>query len=1199
MKRFLSLILAVIMTVSALCVGTFAAPSGQCMQFSASGAYFLSTTLEIEENNTVISFDLAMAPNSSGEPCIKINDSASNGVAIASNYVEVAGAKKSFGWGDCRSNHWRHIEIKYFDGAAILKIDGTEIMRAPASCRTGSVYMIGSPGNILIDDLSFVSGGISRMNIDFENDSTYNYFVTSDSTVTRTAVPSGSYCDYDGYKIQNREYVFDGTDKCNMLTLSSGTKILLGDLSGDRKLNGRDTIILRNAVAGALTNYDKTAADVNQDGRVNSRDVILLRNCVAGSAPAKYLSTGTAGTVAYSSSQRAAVLTASDATSAGIDAVMSFDKSVLTSDYSYAVITYMVPSSSTEKNSSAAVESGFGSSSEIKSFSLARDGKFHSELIGISEISSWNQKSATYRFFSQASAGDRIYLDSVIFCPDQETAVAVIAQRSESKRSYGVYDKAASGALATVDKDGNAAIRFDTQSKITTYVVNGNDSNVSYAADSNGKMSLVATCATGVDPSIYIDLSTAGISADTYKSVTYVYNIPTRAGVSAPTANIYYVCGGIAGPTGGYETQVAQLTKDGKYHYFTFDLSSKSNWSGKVTGLRLDYFGAASAYDSAYIDSVIFSKDAISGAAVGQTRVNERNAFTSSVSTASDVWNDYRTNHKLANTDEFIATGSAGNDYYMYFRYSSKAKLTARSLGDKMARAIKNATGYHVGCEVYSGLTDLLAKWDDQVPQADVMFTITYLGNSYTVWVNTSILKTSGHSDLLDGTEDDEDVTPKSTSTWYTGGVSGTDSAALPAASSGLSAHSNHENRLVETPYGTFAVIPMTDNGSWATLGGAQFTIYRIYDNGSYKALGTYDFANHTSKPNIYYMDGRVYVIQGDDQGSYASIFVAYFDPSSPNSDGSYNITSGRTNKSYSGGAAPGGNGYIQPMPDPANHRFIVMACGGTSTGYLSWFIYNTSSNSWTGTAKKVALNGTYRHCYLMSYPDGKNGLYIVAGRDVLLSTLGLSGTVTGADYAWDEVNLFHFPDMNSTSYTMTHVAVADYTQKDRMLFPVTSHNIYGDMFLDSAGYLHVLSSTVMHGSFHHDNKYSQMNYAVYDARQAGMTPVEIFNKAINFNTPATRYTARFAENTSGKLFILAMPKDGSYCEIWRASDCIGTEFEMIGCDKFSSSDGVTTGLIIGNSRNGSVCDNSVSCMYPTSGSGGTVYRFFTVNLPN
>lgn len=54
------------------------------------------------------------------------------------------------------------------------------------------------------------------------------------------------------------------------------------------------------------------------------------------------------------------------------------------------------------------------------------------------------------------------------------------------------------------------------------------------------------------------------------------------------------------------------------------------------------------------------------------------------------------------------------------------------------------------------------------------------------------------------------------------------------------------------------------------------------------------------------------------------------------------------------------------------------MACGGTSTGYLSWFIYNTSSNSWTGTAKKVALNGTYRKCYLMSYPDGKNGLYIV-----------------------------------------------------------------------------------------------------------------------------------------------------------------------------------------------------------------------------
>ena len=58
--------------------------------------------------------------------------------------------------------------------------------------------------------------------------------------------------------------------------------MVLGDVNGDKTVNGQDSILLSRYLAGWGNEIDTAAADINEDGKVNAQDSIILARTLAG-----------------------------------------------------------------------------------------------------------------------------------------------------------------------------------------------------------------------------------------------------------------------------------------------------------------------------------------------------------------------------------------------------------------------------------------------------------------------------------------------------------------------------------------------------------------------------------------------------------------------------------------------------------------------------------------------------------------------------------------------------------------------------------------------------------------------------------------------------------------------------------------------------------------------------------------------------
>lgn len=990
--------------------------------------------------------------------------------------------------------------------------------------------------------------------------------------------------------------VFDSEESCAALRYSRlcGTH-MLGDLDNSGALSAVDVLLLRRCIVGMDSghNYEyfDTVADTSRDGSVNALDVLCMRRMIVGLAICESVPVYETVSAQFDEQLCAAML---ESNRSGEEFSALIDFTALDRDARrYAVITYMTPYGN-GGNSGAASEMIIGGAGGY-TVSITGDGRFHSAVVPLDGISSWQGEEGQMFFFACANEGDRLYLDSVVFCADFESAQYEAAERESAKAGYSLIDGVLNGnlPLAAADKYGNTVIRFDSTAKVDKYVTASADCTAAYNEAENALSVSASNDKAGVnDLGALIDLSAEKLLCDNFDTVSVVYKLPTSARRRSYMSDIHYASGTGTVAEARHTSEI-ELTKEDEYNCCTFSLDGLSGWGGVLRALRIDCASRAYSGDTVYIDSIILSSGENGEFSCGAATVRRRGEGSLHV---SRTWMEYWTFHKNENDYEYVS--GSGDSIKMSFRYRSADALSSASLAARFERAIKSATGYDVKCSIYRGVGALKSVWDSNVPSAYIYYNLTFGSSTYIVWVKTDIIKDASFVDPLDSDGTDPDPAYNVSESWSAEGVSVSDAHPLETSYSSLASHSNHETRLVETPYGTFAVIPMNDNDtSWGQIG-VDFTVFKIESDGTYRAVGTYQCANHSSKPNIFYAaDGLVYIMVGDAIENGLSAFTAYFDPSKPNSDGTYDITASRTSLTFPNGSAPGGYGYTQPILDDTNGVFVLLCCGGTREGYFCRFIYDYKTHTWNTYGMETKLSETYRHCYLYGFSDGAGGLYVVGGRDVLLSTLGLSGTVTGANYAWDEVNLFHFPSLYRTDYTMQTVSVADYTQKYASLFPTTSNNARGDTYLSSDGYLHVLTSTRMHRNFHHDTAYWEYWYSVYDVRKPGAAPKLLYHMPIDFAGEDVCYSARMFESGGG-LYIVAMREGENRCEIWKNTP--GTyDFELCANRIFDGvqGSGLTTALIVANSRNGSVNDGTVSVMYPTDYGSGKIYMYFTVKI--
>lgn len=753
MKKLLSLLLLCTFLFTFIPAAVVkAVPQAHALEFSSTtGAYVSFPDIYIYPGNGSISFDISMEYENGDAPFMEYNGI----LFFSSEYVNLGSDGEYFNWGAVESNHFKHVTIEfadvispfgdyctrfYLDGE--LKCEG--ILTGGAS---SGFYLLVPRGRIFIDNFSVKSAGNEILFFDFEDPAVYNQNVSSDSSPVISAIPADSYYDYTEVPLpENIEYVFNSPNKAARLSVQSGIEMDRGDCNADGDITSRDSRLLKQVISGIDNiEYNEILTDVNADGDITAKDSRMLKQIIVGTVDpitAVIYSGSGGGTVEYDAIWDSALLTATDVTDSGIDAYLTMDP-ISAQDYKFAVISYMTPGRTNDKNSNVAESSAFGAGDDFVEYELTNDGLFHTQIVDISAVDSWRGDNAVLRFFTEAEAGDRIYIDSITFCAGLNKAYAAVYARNIAKEGYELTDETVPnyyGLIGEYDVNGNYLVVFDSAEKIASKVTSTHNTSVAFEDSS-----LKATATDATDPWYYIDLTDENISATKYGIIVCIYKNPTsNAGTKG--GSLYFVCGDINVPTAGYETNVNFGRKCDEFEDQIYNLSASSKWKGKIKGLRIDYYTEAVAGDVYYLDSIIFATNNVNANRAIGRRISAANGIP--VTNAEELWYFFSNYRKNTGGDEYV---SGTDTAQMYFKYATVDTLTAESLGRRMARAISNATGYDVTCTADSDDAAALANnWSSITNQGYVTYTIDHPGGSYVLSVNTHIVRNYSYEEILD-----------------------------------------------------------------------------------------------------------------------------------------------------------------------------------------------------------------------------------------------------------------------------------------------------------------------------------------------------------------------------------------------------------------------------------------------------------------
>ncbi len=348
-----------------------------------------------------------------------------------------------------------------------------------------------------------------------------------------------------------------------------------GDVNGDSQITVKDSRIIKqiNLQSVSASEYDINCADADGDGIVTVKDYSLLKKALCGSAEL--------GTV-----------TAVSRTNTVFD-INESSVHYLTTQKRYMTLRMDRPERAEyftmvyrASGTDSAAEVYFGDSPETSLVSVETvvlDGVWDRMTVKIPE-------SYTGNIITVDLDGINISIDSVGFFETYTYAETFTYGRLWDRKSVRVYTD-------------NVKITF-TNDMMNNFKYSN---HAEYERLPSKDILKLTVAENKIDPYVYLDLSSLGISADEYKYVVYNYMVPSAVSSTAINSEIFFCSGNTKVPTAGC-SKVFTVTKDGNYHNYIYDLTSASYWSGNVYGLRLDFFANAEISDEAYVASITFCK---------------------------------------------------------------------------------------------------------------------------------------------------------------------------------------------------------------------------------------------------------------------------------------------------------------------------------------------------------------------------------------------------------------------------------------------------------------------------------------------------------------------------------------------------------------------------------------------------------------
>ena len=367
--------------------------------------------------------------------------------------------------------------------------------------------------------------------------------------------------------------------------------------------------------------------------------------------------------ISYDASENAAALVVTGNASDPY-ALLNFNgigiDSLSANTYKYIVVTEKVPASASNVATTTEIFWAAGSvmgptGGCSKLFDFTKDGAYHSYVIDMSAVSGWTGTIHSLRVdpFTTASAGDTLYLDSVVLAKTAAEAETISAYRTG--KANGTIDDAQAQVIFTssnystylttdvIEQILNGDVNSDHATDamdvrdlkrfLACWVIRGFNET---AADVNhdGRVSIkdVLFLKKGVAGSY--DLGNGSSSAPA--TITYdgtAEKAVLTARVAEPYVNFTYPAGGEDMHAGQYRYAVItyQASKsgtatvygatsdtpsadaaahtfnvngDGDFHSEVIDFSSDSGWTGTISGLKIKFFNSASNGDVMKLDSV-------------------------------------------------------------------------------------------------------------------------------------------------------------------------------------------------------------------------------------------------------------------------------------------------------------------------------------------------------------------------------------------------------------------------------------------------------------------------------------------------------------------------------------------------------------------------------------------------------------------